>query len=662
MTGESRASETSAATERGLEPTLPCPGPSSNPPATLAAPSCRPEVERAPGLPAPGERIDDFELLQVLGEGSFGRVFLARQLSLERQVALKVTSNYGSEARTLASLEHDHIVQVFSETVDRARDVRLLCMQYVPGTTLQRIIEELGSRPRADLDGQAIVQALDRLTLQPVTFHPTAVRDRALLEDADFVEAVCLLGARLAEALDYAHRQGILHRDIKPANILVTPYGRPLLADFNLSSDTRRVAALGHESVGGTLAYMAPEHLDAFNPDVSTPPEAIDRRSDIYSLGVVLYELLKGKRPFRSVSLLSSDDALGDMARERREKPPSPQRDWPGVPPAMAYMVVCCLDPDPAQRYQTAGELARALEGCRELQRISRELPRPGPIGAVALRRPFTWLAVFTLLPHLIGSLVNISYNRLRIVDAWDAVPRGHFAEIVLVYNLVVYPICILAIFWLVRPIYRVWRGLNDGDLCDPGEVTAMRRRALTLPRWAVILSCFGWLPGGLIFPLAIYLMEREASPITAASYTHFVISFTTSGLIALTYSYFAAQVVALRVFYPRFWVSPQSLRAKITQELTDRPPRLWLFQLLAGVIPLTGAILLLVAGPEVLSGWMFRVLGVGLILLGMAGFGLAVLANQFLSQTLAVLTRKGVQHRALPGEDTSWNRKRPAS
>ena len=152
--------------------------------------------------------------------------------------------------------------------------------------------------------------------------------------------------------------------------------------------------------------------------------------------------------------------------------------------------------------------------------------------------------------------------------------------------------------------------------------------------------------------------MEREASPITATSYVHFVISFTTSGLIALTYSYFAAQVVALRVFYPGFWVSPQGVRAKISEELGERPPRLWLFQLLAGVIPLTGAILLLVAGPEVLSGWMFRVLGIGLILLGMAGFGLAVLANQFLSQTLSVLTRKSVSP---PGKDTTWRQKQNA-
>ena len=164
-----------------------------------------------------------------------------------------------------------------------------------------------------------------------------------------------------------------------------------------------------------------------------------------------------------------------------------------------------------------------------------------------------------------------------------------------------------------------------------------------------------------MVFPFGIYLLDRTSSRITGASYIHFMISFAISGLIALTYSYFAAQLLALQVFYPRFWVSPQGVRAKIGEELQLRPPRLWLFQLLAGVIPLTGAILLMAAAPEMLSDWMFRVLGIGLILLGMAGFGLAVLANQFLSQTLAVLTRKSVPtyYRPLPGEDTTWRRKR---
>src|SRR5205807_3135032 len=189
----------------------------------------------APVLPEAGQEVGDFRLLRVLGEGSFGRVFLAQQLSLDRQVALKVTVNRGSEARTLASLEHDHIVRVFSESVDPQRQLRLLCMQYVPGTTLERVIHALAERDRSTWNGQALLDVLDRLSGPASLFHPSMLRDRALLAEADWVQAVCWIGARLAEALDYAHGQGVLHRDVKPANILLSWYGRPLLADFNLS-------------------------------------------------------------------------------------------------------------------------------------------------------------------------------------------------------------------------------------------------------------------------------------------------------------------------------------------------------------------------------------------------------------------------------------------
>jgi serine/threonine protein kinase len=117
---------------------------------TGLAPTFRPTVEavggRPDGLPRPGQRVGDFELLRVLGRGSFATVFLARQVSLGRPVALKVTADFGSEARTLARLEHDRIVQVFSEGV--ASGLRLLCTQYVAGTTLERVLDALKGRLR----------------------------------------------------------------------------------------------------------------------------------------------------------------------------------------------------------------------------------------------------------------------------------------------------------------------------------------------------------------------------------------------------------------------------------------------------------------------------------------------------------------------------------
>src|SRR5262249_5520868 len=157
----------------------------------------------------------------------------------------------------------------------------------------------------------------------------------------DFVEAVCWLGARLAEALAHAHGKGILHRDIKPANILLNRYGRPLLADFNVAFDAQRTPGPGG-GLGGTLAYMAPEHLDAFDPAGDTPAEAVDERSDVYPRGVVLFELLTGRLPFPAAPSGDLVLALGQMAAERRRGVPLEGRSVE-VPDVLGRVLGRCL-------------------------------------------------------------------------------------------------------------------------------------------------------------------------------------------------------------------------------------------------------------------------------------------------------------------------------
>ncbi len=520
-------------------------------PSTGLAPTFRPlladKTGRTPARPVRvGERLGDFEILQLLGAGSFAQVFLARQLSLGRLVALKVSAHHGSEARTLANLEHDHIVRIFAESVDPERGLRLLCMQYVPGPTLEQVIRRLAQHPAGSWDGRVFLQALDELCSPAATFDPAALRDRELLAGADFVECVCHIGRRLAEALAHAHVQGVLHRDIKPANVLLTPYGRPLLADFNLAQSPVALRGSEEEAFGGTLAYMAPEHLDAFNRETAAP---VDERADIYALGVVLYELAAGRRPFPTRPRGSAVwDPIRAMAAERRAgAPPLPRR--PDGSDALAQVIGRCLDPRPERRYQTAAELARALDGCCALRRLTRELPAGGRLVRSAERHPFLGFALLALLPHVLGSVVNISYNGLRI----DLTPAQHvaFAEITLGYNLLIYPLCVWLLYRLVMPVVRGWRALTQPGAAERPPLAQLRRQVRRLPWGAALLSAAGWLPGGLVFPLVI---DYRAGSVGGAVYGQFLISFTIAGLIALTYSVLGVQFLVLRVLYPRLW------------------------------------------------------------------------------------------------------------
>jgi serine/threonine protein kinase len=644
--------------EADRDGTLTAMAPPFRPPAPAAA-----VPEQLLGLPMAGQRLDDFELLSVLGVGSFAKVFLARQTSLGRLVALKVSLNVGSEARTLASLEHDHIVRVFSEVVDPGHNLRLLCMQYVPGTTLEKVMAAL----RGPRSGRAILQTIDALSQQPAPLDLAALRDREMLSGCDAVEAGCWLGARLAEALAHAHRLGVLHRDVKPANILLNRYGRPLLADFNVAAGAAREGGAS-QPLGGTLAYMAPEHLDAFNPEDPTPPEAVDARSDVYSLGVVLFELFAGRLPFKTLEPgRRPAEYFRVLAQRRREEVPT-LSECVKVPAALDRVVRRCLDPDPARRYQSADELARALDGCRELCRAQRQLPPGGLLVRLTLARPFLMAALLILLPHLLGSVVNISYNALRIVGGLPAehqessdpeededeelltpAQESAFRRLVVVYNVVVYPLCLVLMLRQVIPVFRTWSRLAGHEPIEPGEVEEARRRALRLPRWAAALSCLGWLPGALVFPLGLDLL---AGPVPAEVYEHFLVSFLVSGLIALTYSVLAVQFVVLRVLYPGLWLDGRGLHESAAVELGRVEGRLRLLQFLAVLIPLAGAALLLGVGPNEFDEGTyrtFRLLVTALLGLGMLGLGIALLVSAELSRTVAVLI--GERRAGEPGQ-----------
>ncbi len=196
--------------------------------------------------------------------------------------------------------------------------------------------------------------SLDRL--EPPDGPAGGSSGRAALARRSYVRAIAWWGARLAEALEHAHDRGVLHRDIKPSNVLVTSDGMPMLLDFNLAREPIDGEHGGEAAPGGTVDYMSPEHLRAL---ANGEPEGVDHRSDIYGLGVVLYEALTGCRPFdtprRGGSLV---EALQRAADERSGRIVGPRAIEPDVPPRSTGWSFAASRLRLEDRYATAAELA----------------------------------------------------------------------------------------------------------------------------------------------------------------------------------------------------------------------------------------------------------------------------------------------------------------
>jgi serine/threonine protein kinase len=298
----------------------------------------------------------EFELLSVLGEGAAARVYLARQRSLgNRYVALKISRFGGSEAETLGKLQHPHVVPVFSVHFDEEQQLTAVCMPYLGGATLRDVAERAFRDGAAPVSAEVILEAARNCQMLGEAIHgeePPASR----LTAGRYVDGVVHLIAALADGLAYTHRHQVMHRDLKPSNVLVTPQGRPMLLDFNLSWD----ADLEISRLGGTLPYMPSEQIYAtFFADESSFVEN-DPRTDIFSLGVILYELLTGRHPFPT-SNSTTPESLHQLLAAHAQGPVSVQARNPDVSDELAGLIASCLAQDPEQRPPTAADLAARL-------------------------------------------------------------------------------------------------------------------------------------------------------------------------------------------------------------------------------------------------------------------------------------------------------------
>jgi TolA-binding protein/predicted Ser/Thr protein kinase len=319
-----------------------------------------------------GQTVTHYRVGEKLGEGGSGVVYRAEDLALSREVVLKFFSREGAagvapflhEARTISSLNHPNICTIYEIGEHEGR--HFLAMEMLDGQVLSRAI---GGRPLK----------IDRVI--------------------DF-------GTQMADALDAAHTERIVHRDLKPANIFVTRSGRIKLLDFGVAVLLPRRAdpttpSLSRSSSAGTIPYMSPEQTRA---------EELDHRTDLFSLGTVLYEMATGSRPF-------AGPTAADVRAAILSQPPQPPSTLnPAVPSELDRIISKAQEKDPALRYQTASDL-RA-----DLQRLKRDLDRAIGAGPRAIQKPEVTRAMRSSVWLRIGAMGGLS---LIAGIGWLAVARS---------------------------------------------------------------------------------------------------------------------------------------------------------------------------------------------------------------------------------------------
>lgn len=538
------------------------------------------------GLLKKFDEVEGYVILDELGQGSYGKVYLAENTRLERKVALKLSPNFGSEAKTLAALEHENILRVYEEKILEKSNQRLISLQYVSGPTLKKVLDDLGK-------GEKSFESI--FTKRSLRWRPFTSWEEQNWKEIlrrDNISNLVNIILKIGKALEHAHDQGIFHLDIKPENILLSPAGIAFLADFNISS---HLSVKEDLVLGGSSLYMSPEQQKALaSNDPDREYRKLDESSDIFSLGKVLFQCIK-KAKDEDFNLSSDLLMIANKAMASNKN----------------------------DRFCSMSEMTHALENHLRFREAYQRLKLTGFEKSILLKYPIWSLMLVSVFPHIVGSLISITYNYLRIVTLLSLEQQRIFYKTVIIYNAFVIPIGCLYFILKMKPIFNFMKKFKERShqLWDIDIEKIRNILLIDLPKKIFILGSIGWPLAIVAFPFSIEYFSGWM-PYTAIN--HFIVSFLLSWIISVTYSVF---------FYQAFAVNPISLitmggvfgKSKMGQEeYSFVKQKLNFYHHVAGILPMVMSVLILTLDPINFSNESFgllRLLSVALILIGLAGF-----------------------------------------
>ncbi len=562
---------------------------------TPAAPSgAPPETEL-------GEQLDDFLILKKLGQGAFAHVYLAQQISMQRLVALKVSRGKGGESESLAQFDHPNIVRVFDQRMVNASSLHLLYMQFVPGGTLADVVKvfrDCREHGAQSIGGWVLLRSVDEQLLATAQAVPDQSATRDWISASPWPQVVAWVGIHLCRALHEAHSQQILHRDVKPANVLLSAEGIPRLADFNVSYTDSFGDAGRSASLGGSLAYMAPEHLVVIIDKDHNAQDRIRESADMYSLAVLLWELWQGRRPFGCNAMpLSFADASADQLASRHRPLVTPEMDE-SAPHAAAERVLektlrRALSPEPGDRFGDGAEMAGRLRLSLYPQAATLFDPPESSWQAwLSHQSPWVMACLVLLIPHAIAGGLNYQYNMNEVMQTIPM--KDALRWVSWIVNLTYFPFATMCAIWQTRSMVRTVENARLDQRVDSRDLANM----LELGHRAAMIGGVLWFSSGILFPLVFHWMSPDFQ--WMASMQLFLSSLICGG-IAMVYPYFGIAWLTTFVFYPR------CLRNTMrdadfdvrSSRVTDRGE---VYKLIAAMLPLVGGALMI--SSESASRW----------------------------------------------------------